>query len=111
MFEELDEEETEDLQSPTDLDDTSELEFCIKQASKQNTSTSQDYKKSLNKEMLAFEATGILTSNLEKLKNALMTISPTSVPCERAFSVTGRFQLAKRTKKIARCSMSAGWET
>lgn len=45
----------------------------------------------ISKEMNIFEVTGKRTDNLEKLYNALMTIPPTSVESERAFSAAGLF--------------------
>ena len=47
--------------------------------------------KTLSKEFALFEATGQLTPNLEMLKRALLTIKPTSVESERAFSCVGQF--------------------
>jgi hypothetical protein len=46
---------------------------------------------SLTKEIGLFEATGKITPNLNLLKNALLSIKPTSVESERAFSAAGQF--------------------
>lgn len=45
----------------------------------------------LKKEFNLYEASGKKTENLQNLLNALMTIRPTSVECERVFSATGIF--------------------
>jgi hypothetical protein len=53
--------------------------------------------KSLSKEMAAFEASKNRTENLEKLYQALLNISPTSVASERAFSISGSFVSRRRS--------------
>lgn len=54
--------------------------------------------KNITKEMVIFEATKKRTNNLEKLYNALMTIPPTSIESERAFSAAGLFVTKIRSK-------------
>ena len=38
-----------------------------------------------------YETTGNITTNLQKLLDALMTIQPTSIKSERVFSVSSNF--------------------
>jgi hypothetical protein len=52
----------------------------------------------VKKEMNLFEATKNRPSNLEKLYNALMTIPPTSVESERAFSSASLFVTKNRNR-------------
>ena len=51
---------------------------------------------SLLAEMRAFEKTKVKQGNIKKLYYALKNIAPTSVSCERAFSVTGSFVTSRR---------------
>ena len=46
--------------------------------------------KKLSKVFGSFEATHERSADLEKLYQALLTIAPTSVSSERAFSIAGR---------------------
>ena len=57
----------------------------------------QDYK-CIGAEMTAFEKSGEKTANLEKLYAALMNLPPTSVSCERVFSVSGNFGNKQRAR-------------
>ena len=50
----------------------------------------------IGKEMVLFESSGTRSKNLEKLLNALLTICPTSVSSERAFSVSGSIVVRRR---------------
>ena len=49
-------------------------------------------------EMKAFEKTKARHGNLEKLYQALLNIAPTSVSCERAFSVSGDLVTSGRNR-------------
>ena len=53
----------------------------------------------LDKELKMIEGNlGKRTNNLEQLYQALITIKPTSVDCERVFSVAGNFCTKIRSK-------------
>lgn len=52
----------------------------------------------LEKELKMMEGNGKRTPNLEKLYKALITIKPTSVDCERTFSIAGNFCTKIRSK-------------
>ena len=54
--------------------------------------------KSLEAELTAFETNGERSKNLENLYQALLSIKPTSVSSERAFSVSGSFVTKRRAK-------------
>lgn len=56
-------------------------------------------KNSILNDLVTFEISGILSDKLILIKNALESIQPTSVLCERAFSIAGNF-LRKRRNKI-----------
>lgn len=53
---------------------------------------------SLNKEMDTFDKTGVLSIRLKKLRDAVLTIKPTSTESERIFSTSGHFVSCKRTR-------------
>lgn len=50
------------------------------------------------KEISLFEITGQITPNLSLIKNALLTIRPTSTENERNFSIAGHIVSKKRTR-------------
>jgi hypothetical protein len=52
----------------------------------------------IKKEMAVFELTGTRLSSLEKIYQALLTIPPTTVEAERAFSAAGLFITKLRTR-------------
>ena len=52
----------------------------------------------VQKECEVFEASGIRPANLQTLYEALLTIQPTSVKAERAFSACGPFVTKLRTR-------------
>ena len=52
----------------------------------------------VQKECEAFEASGIRPANLQTLYEALLTIQPTSVEAERAFSACGLFVTKLRSR-------------
>ena len=54
----------------------------------------------LNAEITAYKRSGVRSERLEKLYGALLNISPTSVPSERAFSTSGR-QIRKERPKLS----------
>ena len=56
--------------------------------------------KSLEAEMKAYDANGMRSPNLELLYKALLSIKPTSVSSERAFSISGTF-LSKRRARLS----------
>ena len=56
--------------------------------------------KSLEAEMKAYDANGTRSANLELLYRALLSIKPTSVSAERAFSISGTF-LSKRRARLS----------
>lgn len=64
---------------------------------KMPTTASADQKKTLQKEMQIYEGTGNITTNLQKLLDALMTIQPTSIESERVFSCSSNFCTKKRS--------------
>ena len=53
---------------------------------------------SLSKVFGSFEATHERSADLEKLYQALLTIAPTSVSSERAFSIAGNFLTRRRAR-------------
>lgn len=53
---------------------------------------------SLIKDCDLLDKTGTLSERLQKVKNALLTIRPTSVDAERVFSSSGHFVTNKRTR-------------
>ena len=55
--------------------------------------------KSLEAEMKAYDSNGKRSPNLELLYRALLSIKPTSVAAERAFSISGTF-LSKRRARL-----------
>ena len=58
-------------------------------ATTQKTGSEDEYK-SIAKDMLAYEASGKRSKNLDLLMDALESIPPTSVESERIFSITGK---------------------
>ena len=54
--------------------------------------------KSLDAEMTAFETNSKKSVNLQLLHNALLSIKPTSVSSERAFSISGTLVTKRRAK-------------
>lgn len=74
-----------------------ELDQVIEESAAGHESFEDDYK-SLSKEMILFEATGKRTQNLVSVMEALETIPPTSVECERAFSAAGCFVTKRRSR-------------
>lgn len=52
----------------------------------------------VKKEFVLFEKTGVLSEPLKLLKNALLTIKPTSVEAERVFSTGGKFLSPLRSR-------------
>jgi hypothetical protein len=76
-----------------------ELKVAFQEISNHRLVPQQDNNfKSLSKEMAAFEASKNRTENLEKLYQALLNISPTSVASERAFSISGSFVSQRRSR-------------
>ena len=57
-----------------------------------------DQFKSIKAEMAAFEATGDKFPNLQNVHKGLLTIKPSSVSSERAFSISGTFVSKRRAK-------------
>ena len=56
----------------------------------------QESVKGVASEMRLYERTKKKTENLERLYNALLNVSPTSVSSERAFSISGAFVVNRR---------------
>ena len=54
--------------------------------------------KSLRSEMLAYDSNGRRSTNLDNLYYALLSIKPTSVSSERAFSISGTFLTKRRAR-------------
>ena len=52
----------------------------------------------MKKELSFYKATGQKSATLERLYKALLTIKPSSVESERAFSTTGFFMTKLRTR-------------
>ena len=57
-----------------------------------------DFEKLLKKEMSAYESNGVRSKFLSLTYNYLMTISPTSVEAERAFSAAGYICIRLRSR-------------
>ncbi|ELT96318.1 hypothetical protein CAPTEDRAFT_189892 [Capitella teleta] len=76
---------------------TERLQSFVQQSSSMSSTDMTQRQKSQNsrppikKDVTFFEATGELSEQLKKLRNALLTIKPSSVEAERAFSTTGKF--------------------
>ena len=66
------------------------IESSIKRTLQPHKMLHDDYR-SLLKEFNIYELTGKLTANLERLKDALNTIVPTSTQIERNFSISNNF--------------------
>ena len=60
--------------------------------------TKSQARKTLQKEMDVYEATGEKSTNLKKLYEALKQIPPTSVASERAFSCSGNIVPKRRSR-------------
>lgn len=69
-----------------------ELQMQIQQEAKTysiNTKKQKDFEKILKKEMTAYESEGVRGKYLSFIHEYLLTIKPTSVEAERAFSAAG----------------------
>ncbi len=76
---------------------SSALERAISETTAVAEKKSTDYH-SIQKEFSLYEATGKLTPNLTLLREALLTLKPTSVESERSFSTAGLFITKLRTR-------------
>ncbi len=74
--------------------------MALQRAIEETTATveKKDDYKSLQKEFTLYEATGQLTPNLQKLRDSLLVIKPTSVESERSFSSVGLFVTKLRSR-------------
>ena len=70
----------------------------LKRAMNQGTSSKRDQFKSLSTEFSLYEKTGNRTVNLEYLYKALLTVKPTSMQSERAFSVASLYVTRIRSR-------------
>jgi hypothetical protein len=86
---EADDKQETDINSEESL--LSKLESCIQGSTSNKVAKAQMVVSSIDKEFVVFGATGARTPNLELLYNAMLTIPPTSVESERAFSAAGLF--------------------
>jgi hypothetical protein len=90
-----DEESKDESQQPNNLSLKEELENQIQNEKKncikvvKNVPDTDSFEKILKKEMSAYESDGVRDKFLSMTYNYLMTISPTSVEAERAFSAAG----------------------
>lgn len=90
-----DEESNDESQQPTNLSLKEELENQIQKEKKncikivKNVPDTESFEKILKKEMSAYESDGVRDKFLSMTYSYLMTISPTSVEAERAFSAAG----------------------
>ena len=88
----------EDTSADGEVDFASFLNKAIQDAEEEKVPKKRLDYKSIGSEMTAFEKIGIKTENLEKLYKALANLPPTSVSCERIFSISGDFVTKKRSR-------------
>ena len=89
-----------DNNSEDDYDPESQIKKAMENAMVKPNCKSDKQFKSLSAEMSAFDSNGKKSDNLENLSNALLTIKPTSVQSERAFSISGSI-VAKRRARLS----------
>ena len=81
------------------------LQRAIDESNQENIS-SNSKTMTLSPDFRMLDATGSRTANLDKLYKALVTIKPTSVESERAFSIGGNF-CTKVRNRMAPSTLSA----
>ena len=93
----LEEESQQDVSSSSA--DSEDLEACLASSERNNKKiVEQKASYNLAEDFKYFEKTENLSPNLKLLYNALRQISPTSVPSEHEFSVSGGIMTKKRTR-------------
>lgn len=98
------EEDTGDMEmQPLTL--AEKLEKTLHKSSSVSSATASLHS-ALSKEFAVFEATGQRTYNLQILHKALLSIQPTSVESERAFSAAGLF-ITKLRSRLSDKSVNA----
>lgn len=90
---EIEEDRVDDDAEPVKMTLELELEIELKREkenfNKQKPSGQLDYEKILKKEMSVYESEGVRGEHLSMVYKYLMTLKPTSVEAERAFSAAG----------------------
>ena len=97
------EKEFEAEESNAEISDTenefeSKMNLAMKNVMATPVSPDDKQFKSLDAELTAFETNGKRSENLENLYRALLSIKPTSVSSERAFSISGTFVTKRRAR-------------
>ena len=98
------EKEAESQESDDEIGNKNEDEFeakmnlAMKNVMTKPVSPQDKQFKSLDAELTAYETNGQRSKNLENLYQALLSIKPTSVSSERAFSISGSFVTKRRAK-------------
>ena len=104
LYKKASEKETNVQDSSSEVDAENDNQFeaklmaAMKNAMSKPASPNDKQFKNLGAEFKAFDATGIRSDNLENLLNALLSIKPTSVSSERAFSISGSFLTKRRAR-------------
>ena len=97
----IEDEETEQAENKSgDENDDAESQIlkAMQNAMAKPNSKSDKQFKSLSSEMSAYDGNGKKSENLEKVHNGLLTIKPTSVASERAFSISGSIVTKRRAR-------------
>ena len=91
--------ESNDETGDTENDFESQMNLAMNNVMAKPVSPDDKQFKSLDAELTAFETSGERSKNLEKLYRALLSIKPTSVSSERAFSISG-WLVSKRRSRL-----------
>ena len=91
--------ESGDEISETENDFGSQMNLAMMNVMTKPVSPNDKQFKSLDAELTAFETSGERSRNLENLYRALLSIKPTSVSSERAFSISG-WLVSKRRSRL-----------
>ena len=92
-----------------EVSDSTDFKCMLKKAVSETetvskTKETEDISKNISKELSRFIDTNKRTEVLELLYQSLLTIAPTSVSCERVFSVSG-FLINKRRSNLSNISV------